>query len=141
MVMSVGFDNLLCFGQFLCPALGDWNHHRSFAFFPRKSNRKTNGSIIKCFSGAFQRMVMSVGFDNLLWFGQFLYNWQKSPSVLKQLISLPFPNKIANDFEIDNDANFTGGWSSFRRTSQYTDVWFAQDSNQPCFWFISPRIY
>jgi hypothetical protein len=29
MVMSVGFDNVKFFGQFLCPALGDRSHHQS----------------------------------------------------------------------------------------------------------------
>jgi hypothetical protein len=46
-------------------------------------NRKTNGTIRKCFPRGFQWMVMSGGFDNLKWFGQF--QCQKSPSVLRVL--------------------------------------------------------
>jgi hypothetical protein len=43
------------------------------AFSPRKwLNQKTNGTIRKCSSRAFQRMVMSVCFDNLKFVGQFL---------------------------------------------------------------------
>jgi hypothetical protein len=34
--------------------------------------RENNGTIRKCSSTAFKRMVMSVGFDNLKFFGQFL---------------------------------------------------------------------
>jgi hypothetical protein len=43
-----------------------------FSLAQNKLNRTTNGAIRKCFSRAFQWMVMSVGFDNLKYFGQFL---------------------------------------------------------------------
>jgi hypothetical protein len=37
-----------------------------------KMDQSKNGTIRKCFSRAFQRMVMSVGFNNLKFLGQFL---------------------------------------------------------------------
>jgi hypothetical protein len=48
--------------------LGEKNSENAFP-----ENHKSNCTIRKCSSRAFQWMVMSVGFDNLILFGQFLY--------------------------------------------------------------------
>jgi hypothetical protein len=48
-------------------------------FLQKCLNKKVNGTIRKCSSRAFQWMVMSLCFDNLKFFGQFL--WLVSPSL------------------------------------------------------------
>jgi hypothetical protein len=63
----------ISFCKILVPTLNYWGFLRKIQkmyFFP--GNQNTNGTIRKCFPRAFQWMVMSVYFENLKYFGQFL---------------------------------------------------------------------